>query len=105
MSKPRLQEHYETTVRPALMQEFGYTNPMQVPRLDKIVVNMGVGEAVQDSKEGRGRGRRTDRDHRPASGHHQGQAVDRDLQAAPGHADRLQGHVAAASACTNFSTG
>ena len=51
MSKPRLQEHYETTLRPALMQEFGYTNPMQVPRLDKIVVNMGVGEAVQDTKK------------------------------------------------------
>ena len=47
----RLQERYETTVRPALMQEFGYKNPMQVPRLEKIVVNMGVGEAVQDSKK------------------------------------------------------
>jgi large subunit ribosomal protein L5 len=33
------------------MQEFGYANPMQVPRLEKIVVNMGVGEAVQDSKK------------------------------------------------------
>ena len=51
MSKARLHEHYETTVRPALMQEFGYKNPMQVPRLEKIVVNMGVGEAVQDSKK------------------------------------------------------
>jgi large subunit ribosomal protein L5 len=46
-----LQELYETTVRPALMQEFGYKNPMQVPRLEKIVVNVGVGEAVQDSKK------------------------------------------------------
>jgi large subunit ribosomal protein L5 len=46
-----LQELYETTVRPALMQEFGYKNPMQVPRLEKVVVNMGVGEAVQDSKK------------------------------------------------------
>ncbi|HEY1432926.1 MAG TPA: 50S ribosomal protein L5 [Stellaceae bacterium] len=51
MSRARLHEHYETTVRPALMQEFGYKNPMQVPRLEKIVVNMGVGEAVQDSKK------------------------------------------------------
>jgi large subunit ribosomal protein L5 len=51
MSRARLQELYETTVRPALMQEFGYKNPMQVPRLEKIVVNMGVGEAVQDSKK------------------------------------------------------
>ena len=51
MTKPRLQEHYEATLRPALMQEFGYTNALQAPRLDKIVVNMGVGEAVQDRKK------------------------------------------------------
>jgi large subunit ribosomal protein L5 len=51
MAATRLQEFYETTVRPALMQEFGYKNPMQVPRLEKIVVNIGVGEAVQDSKK------------------------------------------------------
>jgi large subunit ribosomal protein L5 len=51
MAATRLQELYETTVRPALMQEFGYKNPMQVPRLEKIVVNIGVGEAVQDSKK------------------------------------------------------
>ena len=47
----RMQERYEAEVRPALMKEFGYQNPMQVPRLDKIVINMGVGEAVQDSKK------------------------------------------------------
>ncbi|MBV8508264.1 MAG: 50S ribosomal protein L5 [Alphaproteobacteria bacterium] len=51
MARARLHEQYETTIRPALMQEFGYKNPMQVPRLEKIVVNMGVGEAVQDSKK------------------------------------------------------
>jgi len=51
MPRTRLHEFYETTVRPALMEEFGYKNPMQVPRLEKIVVNMGVGEAVQDSKK------------------------------------------------------
>src|SRR5579864_2509082 len=47
----RLKEHYDTVVRPSLMKEFGYTNPLEVPRLDKIVVNMGVGEAVQDVKK------------------------------------------------------
>ena len=47
----RLHERYQEVIRPALMQEFGYENPMQVPRLDKIVVNMGVGEAVQDAKK------------------------------------------------------
>ena len=51
MARARLHEQYETTIRPALMQEFGYENPMQVPRLEKIVVNMGVGDAVQDSKK------------------------------------------------------
>ena len=47
----RLKEQYEKVVRPALMSEFNYTNPMQVPRLEKIVINMGVGKATQDSKK------------------------------------------------------
>ena len=46
----RLKKHYEDVVRPAMIEKFGYTNPMQVPRLEKIVLNMGVGEAVTDSK-------------------------------------------------------
>ena len=47
----KLQQHYEATVRPKLMAEFKYKNPMQVPRIDKIVVNMGVGEGTQDAKK------------------------------------------------------
>lgn len=47
----RLKEHYEQTLRPQLRQQFGYPNPMQVPRLEKIVINMGVGEAIGDSKK------------------------------------------------------
>jgi len=47
----RLQDLYQTTIRPALMKEFGYDNAMAVPRLDKIVVNMGVGEGTQDAKK------------------------------------------------------
>ncbi|MBM3581844.1 MAG: 50S ribosomal protein L5 [Alphaproteobacteria bacterium] len=47
----RLQEHYVKTVAPALAKEFGYTSPMQVPKLRKIVINMGVGEASQDKKK------------------------------------------------------
>ena len=46
----RLKEHYEETVRPSLSEEFSYKNPMEVPRLDKIVINMGVGEGVGDNK-------------------------------------------------------
>ena len=48
---PRLKTHYRETVRAALKEEFGYKNDMQIPRLDKIVLNMGVGEAVGDSKK------------------------------------------------------
>jgi large subunit ribosomal protein L5 len=47
----RLKEHYEKVVRPSLMSEFSYKNPMEVPRLEKIVINMGVGKATQDSKK------------------------------------------------------
>jgi len=47
----RLKEHYDKVVRPSLMKEFGYGNKFAVPRLDKIVINMGVGEAVQDTKK------------------------------------------------------
>jgi large subunit ribosomal protein L5 len=48
---PRMQQRYREEIRAKLQTEFGYANPMQVPRLDKIVINMGVGEAVQDAKK------------------------------------------------------
>jgi large subunit ribosomal protein L5 len=47
---PRLRERYEQDVAPALMQKFGYSSSMQIPRLQKIVLNMGVGEAKQNAK-------------------------------------------------------
>ena len=47
---PRLKEKYRREVVPALMKEFGYRNVMEVPRLEKIVVNVGVGEALQNAK-------------------------------------------------------
>ena len=49
--KPRLKSHYEKVVRDALMKKFGYKNVMQIPKLEKIVLNMGVGEAVNDRKK------------------------------------------------------
>ncbi|MCP4385747.1 MAG: 50S ribosomal protein L5 [Hyphomicrobiales bacterium] len=49
--EPRLKKHYRDAVRPGLTESFGYKNPMQIPRVDKIVLNMGVGEAVADSKK------------------------------------------------------
>ena len=48
---PRLRKHYEEVVRPKLVEEFGYKNPMEVPKIDKIVLNMGVGESTADSKK------------------------------------------------------
>ena len=47
---PRLKDSYRNEVIPALMKEFGYCNVMEVPRLEKIVVNVGVGEALQNAK-------------------------------------------------------
>jgi large subunit ribosomal protein L5 len=49
--EPRLKAHYREKVRPALIEQFGYKNTLEVPRVDKIVLNMGVGEAVADSKK------------------------------------------------------
>jgi large subunit ribosomal protein L5 len=50
MAIPRLKEKYDKETVPALMKRFGYKNVMQVPRLEKIVVNVGVGEAIQNMK-------------------------------------------------------
>jgi large subunit ribosomal protein L5 len=47
---PRLRKHYDEVVRQQLLKEFGYSNAMQVPKITKIVLNMGIGEATQDSK-------------------------------------------------------
>ena len=48
---PRLRTQYDETIRAALTKNFAYKNPMQVPKLDKIVLNMGVGEATGDTKK------------------------------------------------------
>ena len=50
MALPRLKEQYRDEVVPVMMEEFGYRNKMETPRLEKIVVNIGVGEAVQNAK-------------------------------------------------------
>jgi len=47
---PRLKERYEKEIRAQLMKELGYTNVLEVPRLSKVVVNMGLGEAIQNAK-------------------------------------------------------
>ncbi len=51
MAKARLQSLYEDKIRNSLKEQFGYKNTMEIPKLDKIVINVGVGEAVQDKKK------------------------------------------------------
>ena len=48
---PRFKQRYNEVIRPSLMKEFGYKNPMQVPKINKIVLNIGAGEAASDSKK------------------------------------------------------
>jgi large subunit ribosomal protein L5 len=48
---PRLKAHYDSVVRQKLVEQFGYKNPLEVPAIDKIVINMGVGESTADSKK------------------------------------------------------
>lgn len=49
--KPRMKSHYERVVRDELLKQFGYGNKMQIPKIEKVVINMGVGEAVNDRKK------------------------------------------------------
>ena len=49
--EPRLKTKYREQIRQKLQEQFNYSNPMKVPKLDKVVINMGVGEAVSDSKK------------------------------------------------------
>ena len=49
--QPRLKTLFKDKIRAALKEEFGYKNDMQIPKLDKIVLNMGIGEAVNDRKK------------------------------------------------------
>ena len=49
--EPRLKSEYKSRIRGVLKEQFGYTNEMQIPKLDKIVLNMGIGEAVKDTKK------------------------------------------------------
>jgi large subunit ribosomal protein L5 len=50
LEKPRLRVRYEEEIAPDLLQEFDYSNVMQVPKVEKVVVNIGIGEAIQDGK-------------------------------------------------------
>ena len=68
----RLKERYLKDVVPALKKEFGYKNVMAIPKLEKVVVNMGLGEATQNVKLIDTGADEVGRDHRPAAGDHAG---------------------------------
>ena len=102
--KTRLEEHYLTAVRPALIEKFGYANAMQAPKLEKIVINMGVGEAVRDSKKVE----HAARELAAITGQSRLSLVQRRpmrlLNYARGCQSAVRSHCAA-SICTSFSTG
>ena len=79
---PRLRAEYDKSIRGKLTEQFGYANVMQVPRLDKVVLNMGVGEAVNDRKKAETGGCRSGADRRPEGDRDLFAGRDRDLQAA-----------------------
>ena len=79
---PRLRAEYDKSIRGKLTEQFGYANVMQVPRLDKVVLNMGVGEAVNDRKKAETGGGRSVADRRPEGDRDLFADRDRDLQAA-----------------------
>ncbi len=99
-----MKTHYEKVVRDELLKQFAYANNMQIPKIEKIVLNMGVGEGVNDRKKVDNAAKdlaliagQRPRDHAVAQ-------VDRRVQAAREHADRLQGHAARRPQCTSSST-
>ena len=70
----RLREHYQKKVVPALTKEFGYKNVMAVPKIEKISINIGLGEATQNAKLMDGAVNELGADRRPEAGDHQGDA-------------------------------
>ena len=85
---PRLKERYEQEIAPALQKRFGYKTAMQVPRLEKITLNMGVGDAKQDSNILEAATEQLAHDRRPDAERAPRAQVDRELQAARGDARR-----------------
>ena len=90
----RLKTIYDKEIVPKLVKEFGYKNALQVPKIDKIVLNMGVGEAVNDTKKVTAAADRPRADRRPEADRHARPQGDLDLQGAREHADRRQGDAA-----------
>ena len=93
-TRPPAQDQYDDEIRAALKEQLGLANVMEVPRLEKIVINMGVGAAVAQPSLLEGAVDGPHDHHRPEAARHQGHEVDRRLQAPRGQRDRRQGHAA-----------
>ncbi len=91
---PRFKQRYQDVIRPELMKKFGYTNMLQVPRVNKVVLNIGAGEGFAGHQEDPGRAQRPDRDRRPEGRHHAGQEGDLVLQDHRRPPGRREGHAA-----------
>ena len=92
--RPRLRSRFEKEVAPALLKELELKNVMAVPRLHKIVVNMGVGEATQNAKVLDPAVNELGADHRTEAGGDAGQEIDCGVQSAPGAIDWRDGDAA-----------
>ena len=88
----QLKERYTSEVVPALRKQFEYTNPNQVPRVDKIVVNIGLGEALSNAKAVDAAVGDIDAHHGPEADRHPRQAFDRPVPRPDGQPDRREGH-------------
>ncbi len=89
-----MREAYLQKVVPALMKEFGYKNIMQVPKLERIVLNVGMGEAIQNVKLLESAAGRVGRNYRPKASDYKGEEGDCLIQIAARDADRHEGDVA-----------
>ena len=105
MPEARLKTRYKDEILPALTERFGYSTPMRAPRITKVTVNMGVGDAKQDSKMLEAASRAARDDHRPAAERPPRAQVDRAVQGPRGDAGRRRRDACAASARTSSSTG
>ncbi len=90
----RLKVTFEEVIRARLVEQFGYKNRMQIPVLDKVVINMGIGEGVADRKKVEIGRRRSRAYFRTEADSDQSAQIDRDLQAARRAGDRLQSYAA-----------
>ena len=90
----RLRERYRQQVRKQLQERFGYKNVNQIPRLEKVVVNMSVGEAIVNPKALDAAVSELDGDYRAEAGRREGKEVDRSLQTARRDEHRREGDAA-----------